>query len=648
MVDFPYIRNSYQCFIFNLYWVANQLYLLIKHALNGHKPIAALMLKEKLLSSYPKPSTSDLGDESFYKEFLETLPDVAIQLTEEGIIEWLNASGESFFEWLPIEMTGRSFNQFCLDKPRLASLLAQLKENGVVRNFALPFATRSGQQKTGELHLRYHPSTSLHAARITGTLRDITVERQLQDEVTEVKTFYQTVLNAIAADIAVFDHESRYRFLNQHAVKNPEMREWLIGKTDTEYCLERGKDPSIGEQRAAMHQALLTSNAPVQWIEELDNKAGDKQFILRMLTSFKDSHDEAFIIGYGLDVTSLKNTEQELLNKEAYLRSLLHSLPDNIVRINWEGRFVDVTANNAEDMPFPQDQLRGRTLHDLLPAEAADAYLMQVRQVLYTGEAITTEQQRPDLKGTLNYYEDRIIKTSDNEAVIIIRNINAQRDYERRILTAAVQSEEQERNRIAGELHDGVCQELTAAKLTIEMAEAMAATENAHFAQMLAKSKGIILNALNSIRRASHQLMSDKLNELGFTGMLEAMVSELDGVDCIAYHLQVEGIPVEPEKVIATNVIRIIQEFIRNSQKHSGTKEVTIRLRFSERRLLIAIRDFGKGFSIPSSKEHQGIGIFNMLNRVKTIGGHYKLDTGPGKGVRLVVSVPVGETRQNT
>lgn len=588
-------------------------------------------LKSELVTEDMPPS---------YKELLDSLPDVVITMDINGSITFVNQSVFDFLGWQPTDIIGYSLFHYCDDKKRLEELFEKLSTSGQARNFKLLFQTKEGQRKTGEANLRCRYDESQLLIEISGTIRDITHEVAVDNEVAKVKEFYETILNTIDADVAVFDKDSRYRFLNGHAVSDPNLRQWLIGKNDLEYCLERGKDTSIAETRVQMHKELLQNGIPVQWIEELTDKQQVKHYILRILKTFLDTTGEPHIVGYGIDITHLKETENDLVEKESYLRSLLHSLPDNIFRINKEGRFIDLTINNEQDLATKADQLVGKTLHEIWPTSIADEYLEFVHQALQTGEVVTYEYQRADQLGKLSFYEARISKKSADEVVAVIRNITDQKDAESRILNATIQSEENERNRIAGELHDGVCQELTAAKLTIELAEAVATSENEAFGLMLQKSKDIILKALNSIRRASHQLMSSKLNELGFRGMLEALVDELNSIDSIKYDLQWQGNAVEPPFAVATNLMRIVQEFIRNSQKHADTKTVSISVQFGDKRLALQLRDFGKGFTVPKHAEKQGIGIFNMLNRVKAIGGQYQLEAAPGNGVSLLVTVP--------
>ncbi len=80
-------------------------------------------------------------------------------------------------------------------------------------------------------------------------LRDITEYKNTERRFEQLRIFYEQILNNISADIVVFDPEHRYLFINPLAVKDPELRKWMIGKTDEEYCLYRNRSLSISERR---------------------------------------------------------------------------------------------------------------------------------------------------------------------------------------------------------------------------------------------------------------------------------------------------------------------------------------------------------------------------------------------------------------
>jgi signal transduction histidine kinase len=203
-----------------------------------------------------------------------------------------------------------------------------------------------------------------------------------------------------------------------------------------------------------------------------------------------------------------------------------------------------------------------------------------------------------------------------------------------------IESEEKERDRIAAELHDGVCQDLTVAKLTIELADGMINEEDSKLKEMVSRSRDIILHSLNMTRRVSHQLMPKELFDRHFCDIVTEMIDQLNLVDNIRYELNIHGNRTEMNPFVTINLYRIIQEFIRNSQKHSTTEKLSIDINFSKEKLSIKCKDYGQGFDL-KKKSSKGIGLLNIGKRIDGIGGSFRLMSKVGEGVELSICYPV-------
>jgi PAS domain S-box-containing protein len=139
------------------------------------------------------------------------------------------------------------------------------------------------------------------------------------EKLREHEIFTETVLNNLPADLAVFDKEQRYRFVNAQGIKNEEIRNWIIGKTDFEYCEKRGLSEQIAEKRKAYFTKIQETQTPYEWVEEIEKPSGEKKFFLRRLVPYIESGQIKYVFGYGTDVTQLINTERSLLKSEKLL-----------------------------------------------------------------------------------------------------------------------------------------------------------------------------------------------------------------------------------------------------------------------------------------------------------------------------------------
>ncbi len=156
---------------------------------------------------------------------------------------------------------------------------------------------------------------------------DITEEETREQALTEQKAFYEEILNKIPADIAVFDNEHRYLFLNPVAVKDEALRKWLIGKTDEDYVAYKNKPQKLVDERRAIFNAVKESKKLLSFEERLLQADGTETYQLRNFNPVLNEDGEVeLMIGYGLNITERKKMEQALE------KARLHSEQSSIMK----------------------------------------------------------------------------------------------------------------------------------------------------------------------------------------------------------------------------------------------------------------------------------------------------------------------------
>lgn len=167
---------------------------------------------------------------------------------------------------------------------------------------------------------------------------DITEEETAKSRIEEQRLFYEEILNNIPADIAVFDPEHRYLFLNPRAIANPELRSWLIGKTDKDYMELKKKPQAIATERSRFFRSVMESKELKSFEEELITPQGTKQYHLRNFYPVLDAgKNVSLVIGYGLNITERKlmedelrkakqETEQTAKAKEQFIATMSHEI----------------------------------------------------------------------------------------------------------------------------------------------------------------------------------------------------------------------------------------------------------------------------------------------------------------------------------
>ncbi len=238
-----------------------------------------------------------------------------------------------------------------------------------------------------------------------------------------------------------------------------------------------------------------------------------------------------------------------------------------------------------------------------------------------------------------------------NKKVVIIlftmQDITETKNFEKKVFRAIVQTEEKERTRIAGELHDGACQYLASGTMIVRTLEKslwqpVEQMDINRMRELGMYGKTTIEEALNIIRSVSHDLFPKEFYKKGLINAVKEMLDMMQAANSIKYTFTTNGIYIENDPSVSINLFRIIQEFVRNSQKYSGATRLNITMFANEDTVEFRMEDNGKGFNLDSvSKNYEGIGLVNMKNRIQAIGGYYNYTTTPGNGVQLVLRVPV-------
>jgi signal transduction histidine kinase len=200
-------------------------------------------------------------------------------------------------------------------------------------------------------------------------------------------------------------------------------------------------------------------------------------------------------------------------------------------------------------------------------------------------------------------------------------------------LTAIIQAQEEERKRIAKDLHDGIVQQLGGLKLGFQKVfEDNPTAETNKIVQVLDDSA-------QELRELSHKMMPRSLGELGLIPALEDMLDNTLGNTKISYQFEHFGLTNRFKENIEIAIYRIAQELVNNVIKHSKADKVNMQLFKSGSNVILIIEDNGKGMS--DSPKNSGIGLMNISSRLDTLNGRVNFEPSPESGTLATVKIPV-------
>lgn len=204
---------------------------------------------------------------------------------------------------------------------------------------------------------------------------------------------------------------------------------------------------------------------------------------------------------------------------------------------------------------------------------------------------------------------------------------------------AVIIAEERERKRIAGDLHDGVGQTMSAAKMNLS-----AISRDIPFADdaqrsAFDKAMALVDEGCKEVRTVSHNIMPNALLKTGLATAIRDFLNKIDN-KVLKVNLYTDGLNERLPSNTETVLYRVVQECVNNAIKHAEANTLDMTLIKDEEGISITIEDNGKGFEINAAKKKDGIGLQNLTTRIQYLKGTIEWDTAPGKGTVVTIQIP--------
>ncbi|MDH5561233.1 MAG: PAS domain-containing protein [Deltaproteobacteria bacterium] len=200
--------------------------------------------------------------------------------------------------------------------------------------------------------------------------------------------------------------------------------------------------------------------------------------------------------------------------------------------------------------------------------------------------------------------------------------------------------EEKERRKLASELHDSIGQILTFTKLKLDQLSIL--TKSASMLKTIKEVKDLVKDMIQRTRMITFELSPPVLHEIGLEAALISLASQLNGMHKMKIKIVSDKLPRELGHQTSLLLFRTANELLTNVLKHSRTKDATIYLENDKNTFQLTVQDDGVGFDVDATFKGIGdcFGLFNIKERLSFIGGDFKIISNPGKGTKVVLTVP--------
>jgi PAS domain S-box-containing protein len=360
------------------------------------------------------------------------------------------------------------------------------------------------------------------------------------------------------------------------------------------------------------------------------------------------------------EIAERERREDELSLERRLLRTVIDNVPDYIYVKDRQSRFVVNNMAVAQNLGCQPEQVLGKTDFDFFPKDLAQQFYEDEQRVMDTGQPLISREE-PNyypLTDSWGWHLTTTVPLRDLQGDVIgivglSRDITSHKKMEealresqvhRKFARQLIDSQERERKRIAGELHDHIGQRLLLVKNQLLLG-LRAVQQGEDPSSAVNDAIALVTESLQDVRDISHTLRPHQIDELGLSKSIESMVRRLAQSTGIAFTTDIEPVDRLLSTAAEINLYRIAQESLNNLLKHASAQSLRVVLRRAGDSVLLRIVDDGRGFDVEAltkgAERHASFGLMIMSERAHMAGGEVEMHSEPGHGTTVSVLLPI-------
>ncbi|WP_446745701.1 CheR family methyltransferase [Silvibacterium acidisoli] len=492
-----------------------------------------------------------------------------------------------------------------------------------------------------------------------------TVNEELQQRnnvLTQTGNDLTNLLNSVNIPLLMLTSDLHIRQFTPPMQRLLSVRAADIGRSITEIRLQL----SIDDIEPILHEVL--DSLGTREVEVQDRQG--RWYLLRVRPyRTADNKIEGLVVVL-LDIDQLRRSQQHLLEANDFASTVVESVPVPIVVLKQNNEIQSANTAFRELVQLGAKELEGRSLPDLFYFMWGLDYMSERLKGLlespgsrmeFEHDSRTSHKKILSIKGqvlatdghkvlllmvediTLRREAEQMISRQKEELESEIEQaafrLNRTKEELRGLTGHLFKVQEEERERIARELHDDVSQRLSLLDMLLSTLDASGETRPVSEQVESARHE---LQAINTdVSQMSHRLHPAILKDLGLSVALRSLVEEFESREGMPTTFNPGELPEDLPMNVVTAIYRISQEGLRNVAKHAGRTHVKIALGGSNGAVELKIMDFGEGFDPDSKNGASGLGLISMQERARLVGGTCQIQSSPGHGTTITVRIPL-------
>jgi PAS domain S-box-containing protein len=472
-----------------------------------------------------------------------------------------------------------------------------------------------------------------HELQMTNDLlkKEINIRKQHEQHLKLAEEKYRTVADFTFGwefwidnnDVMLYCSPSCERITGHKAIEfiqNPQLLYSIIYPEDLNIFLDhKGKEQIAQNDRPEIQFRIIRSDGKVRWISHICQPVYDNS---GNLIGSRGSNN---------DISSRKKMEEQLKTSNQKYQLLSANISDGIF-ICKNGNFEYVNKSLNLLFGYDDHELEGQKLMQLIIPDHRDeveAFL----SINYPSDQYRNIEIECRKKDQSNIFVELFLNYVAKQGVIygVVHDITEKKQIQKNIVKAIIQTEENEKANFSKELHDGLGPLLSTIKLYLEWSERAKSDKSRQ--EIIKKAENILEEALSTVKEISNKLSPHLLTYYGLNSAIQSFIDKLEETSTFEIDFQ-SNLNRRLYMEVEAAIYRATIECINNSMKYANAKNIKIILDDTGDQLKLYYKDDGIGFDLENALlTKRGLGLFNLQNRIETIGGKINMSSKLGQGV---------------